>query len=98
MLPADFSRHLGMILEEHPSPLLLQHPQIPSLALGQLSCIPWHQCQVLLELFLRGGSKDRPSDGPKAWILHPHSQSHWTHPFLTSMCMRSWRQPPDPPD
>lgn len=49
MHPAGFSWQLAVILEEHPNPLLLQHPCIPALPQGQLSCIPWHQGQASLE-------------------------------------------------
>lgn len=52
MHPAGFSWQLAVILKEHPNILLLQHPWIPALPQGQLSCIPWHQCQVSLELSL----------------------------------------------
>lgn len=71
MHPAGFSQQLAVILEEHPNPLLLQHLQIPALPQGQLSCIPWRHCQVPRSFPWREGSKNRSSDGPRAWILIP---------------------------
>lgn len=71
MHPAGFSQQLAVILEEHPNPLLLQHLQIPALPQGQLSCIPWRHCQVPRSFPWRAGSKNRSSDGPRAWILIP---------------------------
>lgn len=85
MHPTHFSWQLAVILEEHPNPLLLQHPWVPALPEEQLSFIPRHQCQASLELFsgeVAARTGLQVFQGPGFCIPIP---SHWAHPCLTSL-------------
>lgn len=91
-----FLWQLAGILEEHPNPLMLQQPWIPALPQGQISYIPWHQCQASLELSLERWHQEQVLRCSKGLDSASPFPEPWTHPCPTSMCLRSRGSPQTP--